>query len=115
MMKKDYDQSRRWSLLHNRSRKTLAGTATVLLDHARLESHGLLEAGLERIIFEVGQGVGQPDGEVGDPGQGILRTHELHHIRGRPDLLAHLLDAAHGVVELVMLLVDVMNELAAHP
>ena len=29
---------------------------------------------LERVLLEVGQGVLEPDVQVGDPGQGILRT-----------------------------------------
>mmetsp|Transcript_144935 Transcript_144935/g.464486 ORF Transcript_144935/g.464486 Transcript_144935/m.464486 type:complete len:242 (+) Transcript_144935:905-1630(+) len=78
----------------------LAGGAAVLLDDARLERHGLLEALVERLLGVVRQCVGQADFQVRDLAQGILRAHVHHDVRRRPDLKALLLQGAHAVVKL---------------
>mmetsp|Transcript_144936 Transcript_144936/g.464490 ORF Transcript_144936/g.464490 Transcript_144936/m.464490 type:complete len:285 (+) Transcript_144936:905-1759(+) len=78
----------------------LAGGAAVLLDDARLERHGLLEALVERLLGVVRQCVGQADFQVRDLAQGILRAHVHHDVRRRPDLKALLLQSPHAVVEL---------------
>mmetsp|Transcript_88518 Transcript_88518/g.173100 ORF Transcript_88518/g.173100 Transcript_88518/m.173100 type:complete len:526 (+) Transcript_88518:60-1637(+) len=79
---------------------SLAGGTAVLLDHPRLELHRLLEARGELLGRVVGQGVGQADVQGGDLAQGILGPHKLHHIRRRPHLDARLAHLAHAVVEL---------------
>jgi len=117
--------------------------APVLLDHAGLEGHGLLEAVGKLLRRVVRQGVLQTNIERGDLTQGVLGTHELHHVRRRPDLDAQLTHRAHAVVEFalvatigldlarvathnqrvelcgqleecVMLLVDIVDQLTTH-
>jgi len=122
---------------------TLAGRTAVLLDNPRLVSHRFLEAFDESRILVVRQRILEADVQLGNFGQRVLRTHEFHHVRRRPRLDAFLLKLSDGVVELrlaaavcvdlpgvtphdqrvkvladleegVMLLVLVMDELAAH-
>mmetsp|Transcript_94739 Transcript_94739/g.240948 ORF Transcript_94739/g.240948 Transcript_94739/m.240948 type:complete len:536 (+) Transcript_94739:842-2449(+) len=121
----------------------LARGATVLLDDAGLEGHGLLEASRELIFRVVGQGILQADVQVRHLHQGILGAHLLHDIGRGPNLDAQLPQLPHGAVEFhlvpavgldltriasdddrlelladlqerVMLLFDVVNELATH-
>mmetsp|Transcript_67028 Transcript_67028/g.145713 ORF Transcript_67028/g.145713 Transcript_67028/m.145713 type:complete len:566 (-) Transcript_67028:48-1745(-) len=78
----------------------LARGASVLLDDARLEGHGLLEALLQGFLAVVGQGVRQSDGQVGDLAECVLGAHVRHHVWGGPDLDALLLQGPHALVEL---------------
>mmetsp|Transcript_55498 Transcript_55498/g.149722 ORF Transcript_55498/g.149722 Transcript_55498/m.149722 type:complete len:266 (-) Transcript_55498:936-1733(-) len=119
------------------------GRTAVLLDDPGLEGHGLLEASRELSFRVVGQGILQADVQVRHLHQGILGAHLLHDIGRRPNLNAQLPQLPHGAVELrlvpavgldltrvaadddrlelladlqerVMLLFDVMDELATH-
>merc|ERR550514_556655 len=123
---------------------TFAGRPAVLLDHARLERHRLLEALDEGRLIVVRQRVLETDVQVRDLRERVLRAHELHHVRRRPGLDARLLQRADGVVELrlaaailpnltrvathdqrvelranreelVVLLMQIVDRLAAHP
>mmetsp|Transcript_86238 Transcript_86238/g.244229 ORF Transcript_86238/g.244229 Transcript_86238/m.244229 type:complete len:238 (-) Transcript_86238:57-770(-) len=80
----------------------LAGRAPVLLDDAGLERHGLLEAcgELGRVVER--ESVLEPDVHGRDLAEGVLRAHELHHVWGGPDLDASSAEAAHAVVELLL-------------
>mmetsp|Transcript_59265 Transcript_59265/g.183716 ORF Transcript_59265/g.183716 Transcript_59265/m.183716 type:complete len:558 (-) Transcript_59265:419-2092(-) len=121
----------------------LPGGSAVLFDHAWLESHCLLETRGELLGSVVCQCVLQSDLELCNLAERILGAHKFHDIRARPHLLAQLAHLSHGIVELalvaaigldlagvathdeciellshleelVVLVVHVMNQLAAH-
>jgi len=115
----------------------------VLLDDAGLERHGLLEASGKLLLGVVRQRVFEADVELGDLAEGVLGAHLLHHVGGGPHLYAELTERAHagiklalvapvgldlsgvaadddgvealaGLEERIVLVVHVVDELAAH-
>merc|ERR1719197_1635670 len=80
----------------------LARRAAILLDHTRLEGHRLLEARDEGRLLVVRERVLEANVKSGDLGERVLGAHELHHVGRRPNLDAELLDRAHAIVELLL-------------
>jgi len=80
----------------------LSGGPAILLDDARLESHGLLETCSEVRGVVVGKGVLKPNLQIRNLAERILRTHELHDIRGWPDLDVQLAQRTHAIVEFAL-------------
>mmetsp|Transcript_32206 Transcript_32206/g.72656 ORF Transcript_32206/g.72656 Transcript_32206/m.72656 type:complete len:490 (-) Transcript_32206:43-1512(-) len=77
----------------------LARRATVLLDHARLVRHRLLEARDERVIVVVRERVRQAAVEVGDLAQRVLGAHLDLDVGARPHGDAQCDAVAHQAIE----------------
>mmetsp|Transcript_25071 Transcript_25071/g.81051 ORF Transcript_25071/g.81051 Transcript_25071/m.81051 type:complete len:489 (-) Transcript_25071:17-1483(-) len=80
----------------------LAGGAAVLLDHPRLEGHGLLEHRPEGLGVVVGKGVDEAALHVRDLHEGVLGAHLRLDPRARPHGLALGDEGVHQVVEALL-------------
>ena len=76
--------------------------ATILLDDAWLECHGLLEANGELFRSVVRQSVFQANVHGCHFAQSILGTHLFHHVWWWPNLLSHFPQATHAIIKLLL-------------
>merc|ERR1712078_775974 len=82
---------------------TFTCRSTVLLDHTRLEFHGLLEACAKLCFIIVGLRVFQANVHLGNLAESILGTHLFHHIWRWPGLDSFFAHCAHAIVELLLI------------